>query len=194
MTASPAKIAAARRNGKKGGAPRKTLNKARIFGHLMSEGLTVRQAARIMGVCEDTCWTWMKEDRRLSEAYKKGRAWAVRRVEDSLHDKAIGMTLPDCHVTQYEGVVTVTPLEKHLAPDTLAQIFYLKNRAPERWADRTGSSQTVTVAGLPEAVSDRIRALARAKASGQLARPVVEVQEVKPSPTFKPTERLWSDY
>jgi alkanesulfonate monooxygenase SsuD/methylene tetrahydromethanopterin reductase-like flavin-dependent oxidoreductase (luciferase family) len=105
---------------------------------------------------------------------------------DSLADKALGMVLPDCHVTAYEGQVTVTPLEKHLAPDTLAQIFWLKNRDPKNWSDRQEVHTTTTIAGLPESVMDRIRAAAKARAEG---RPVVDVQEVKPKalPPAKPS-------
>ena len=63
----------------------------------------------------------MKDDAGLRRACKKGQAQMTNRVEHALAHKAVGMVLPDSHVSNYQGVVTVTPLEKHLAPDTLAQ-------------------------------------------------------------------------
>ena len=85
------------------------------------------------------------------------------RLEASLFRRALGMTLPDCHVSSYEGAITVTPLTKHLPPDTLALIFALKNVRGSNWSDKQMLDVQGTVAGVPEAVLDRLRAMHRAE-------------------------------
>jgi hypothetical protein len=40
-------------------------------------------------------------------------AAADAHVEKALFQRAIGYLAPDCHVSQYEGRITITPLEKH---------------------------------------------------------------------------------
>lgn len=118
----------------------------------------------------------MRESRRLSEAYKRGRRFGVQRVVDALQSKAEGMTLPDSHVSSYEGQITVTPVVKHLAPDTLAQIFYCKNRDPAHWSDRQDVRLETTVAGLPEAMLDRMR---KAALDGQRLAKAIDVSSVQ---------------
>jgi hypothetical protein len=191
VPASPAKLAAARRNGQKGGAPRKTLNKLKIVEALASQGSTMAEVSRTLGVGRDTLWRWMKEDRRLSNAYKRGGAMRDRRIVDALADKALGMVLPDCHVSQHQGIVTVTPLEKHLAPDTLAQIFWLKNRDPQHWNDRQITTVEHSIAGVSPDVIARMKALGRAKAAGK---PMIEVQEVKALPAPAPAKEAYWNY
>jgi DNA-binding transcriptional regulator YiaG len=188
MPVSPAKIVSARRNGKRGGRPEKHLDKIKVVSNLVAEGFSWDHIAKTLNISKDTLWRWRSTSRRLSDAIKKAQAVLTLRVEDSLVSRALGMTLPDFHVSQYKGKVTVTPLTKHLAPDTLACIFYLKNRAPERWADRQDVRVQQTAADLPEAVVERIRALARAKSSGGMK--PIEVQEVKQLPQAK--EHYWN--
>jgi|HubBroStandDraft_5_1064220.scaffolds.fasta_scaffold220726_1 DNA-binding XRE family transcriptional regulator len=192
-----AKIAASRANGKLGGKlPTMSQHrKIAALTNLLECGFTETEAAQKLGVRRETVWQWKKDDRRVANAVKKGRDKLTQRVESALAHKALGMVLPDSHVSNYQGVVTVTPLEKHLAPDTLAQIFFLKNRAPDRWCDRTETSQTVTVAGLPEAVSERIRALARQKNLKPAQGQVIDVPaSPEPANEAPPTQRLWSEY
>ena len=47
--------------------------------------------------------------------------------------------------TDSNGNTTTRTVTKHQAPDTKAAIFWLKNRAPDRWSDRTEVDHTITV-------------------------------------------------
>jgi hypothetical protein len=96
-------------------------------------------------------------------------------MEEALMARAVGMTMPDTHVSVYKGDVTLTPMKKHLAPDTLALIFGLKNLDPKHWADRQDIKVEQTIAGLPEGALERMRALARAKSGGK----VIDVESKK---------------
>ncbi len=57
-------------------------------------------------------------------------------VEAALLRRALGTTIRETRREETEkGEKTVTT-EKELAPDISAQIFYLKNRLPDRWQDK----------------------------------------------------------
>ncbi len=60
----------------------------------------------------------------------------VQEVEAALLQRALGMTLREVRVEETDkGEKTVTT-EKAVPPDLAAQIFYLKNRMPERWREK----------------------------------------------------------
>jgi len=78
---------------------------------------------------------------------------------EALYERAIGYTAPDCHVSQYKGIVTVTPFEKHFPPDTTACIFWLKNRKPAEWRDRSevALEKQQEIAGVPPEMLEVLR-------------------------------------
>lgn len=61
---------------------------------------------------------------------------ATQAVEAALLQRALGMTIREVRreVTD-KGVKTIVT-EKEVAPDYTAQIFFLKNRRPDRWRDK----------------------------------------------------------
>ena len=179
----------------RGGASRKTVHRETVIETLAAQGFNLHQIAAAIDVNRKTLWRWFGESKRLRLSYQKGAALRNVQVTDALHARAVGMVLPDSAVTQYQGNVTITPIEKHLAPSELAQIFWLKNRLPAEWADRTERSETVTIAGLPEAALERMRALARAKNGfGPGPKPAIELAPA-PEPAPEPAkDRYWNDY
>jgi len=58
-------------------------------------------------------------------------------VANKLFQRATGYSHDDVHISNYQGQVCITPIIKHYAPDTTACIFWLKNRRPDLWRDRT---------------------------------------------------------
>ena len=58
-------------------------------------------------------------------------------VENALLKRALGYdyTEEKVEVSEKDGR-KVTQTVKHVAPDTTAQIFWLKNRRPDRWRDK----------------------------------------------------------
>ena len=79
---------------------------------LGAQGLTSGQIAKCLGVSWSTIDRRRKEFDEIEEAIKKGEALGVQQVSNALMRSAV----EDKNVT--------------------AQIFYLKNRAPDQWADR----------------------------------------------------------
>lgn len=99
-------------------------------------GATDAELADFFHVAESTVSLWKKEHADFSEALKRGKETADAEVASKLFNRACGYSHPDVHLSNYQGQVTVTPITKHYAPDTVACIFWLKNRRPDLWRDR----------------------------------------------------------
>jgi hypothetical protein len=71
------------------------------------------------------------------ESIKKGKEQADAKVAESLFKRANGYTCPDVDIKVIDKEVVITKLKKHYPPDTIAAIFWLKNRQKDNWRDRT---------------------------------------------------------
>jgi len=87
-------------------------------------------------VAESTFNLWKTVHPEFSESLKGGKDLVDAEVAAKLFHRAMGYEHEDVHVSNYQGVITVTPLVKHYPPDTTAAIFWLKNRQPQRWRDK----------------------------------------------------------
>ena len=75
------------------------------------DGLTDEQIARNMGINPATLYEWKKKYPKIAESLKRSKDVADRQVENALFENAIS------------GNIT-------------AQIFWLKNRKPDKWRDK----------------------------------------------------------
>jgi len=75
------------------------------------EGLTDEQIAHNIGITAKTLYEWKNRFCEICETLKKGKAVVDYQVENALLEKALG-------------------------GDTTAQIFWLKNRRPDKWRDK----------------------------------------------------------
>lgn len=75
------------------------------------DGLTDEQIAHNCGITATTLYDWKNRFTEISEALKRGKEVVDYQVENALLKKAIG-------------------------GDTTAQIFWLKNRRPDKWRDK----------------------------------------------------------
>ena len=58
-------------------------------------------------------------------------------VENALLKRALGYDYEEVKTETENGVVTkVTTITKQVVPDVTAQIFWLKNRRPDKWRDK----------------------------------------------------------
>lgn len=105
---------------------------------LARAGLTVREAARAMGVSKATLMRWQRDHGELKAALAEGRALADAVVEDSLYRRARGLTVTETreYRDRSGGLTQTVTIERELPPDVAACIFWLKNRRPERWRDK----------------------------------------------------------
>lgn len=115
------------------------------------DGLTDRQIAKNMGISYSTFRAWRDTYPALSAPLKKSKEIADLEVENALHKKALGYTTEvkktfKCRVVEYDPE-TGKKLreyeelrtgidEVHVPADTLAEIYWLKNRRPDKWRDK----------------------------------------------------------
>lgn len=100
-------------------------------------GATDREVAEFIGVSERTLYRWQAEHEAFRQALKVGKESADERVERSLYRRATGYSFDAVKIFQYQGKEVVVPYTEHVAPDTTACIFWLKNRKPDQWRDVT---------------------------------------------------------
>lgn len=106
-------------------------------------GLTIEQIAKNLGISKVTFYKYISEHTELSERLKKGKEVVDIEVENALLKRALGykvdeitkelITDEETGISELKVTKVVT---KEVAPDTTAQIFWLKNRKPEEWRDK----------------------------------------------------------
>lgn len=100
------------------------------------DGLTDEQMAQRMGITAKTLYEWKKRYGKICEALKKGKEVVDYQVENALLSAAL------------EG-------------NTTAQIFWLKNRRPDKWRDKPEESRGARDAEI-NAQDDLMRAIKEA--------------------------------
>lgn len=127
-----------------GGRPSKieTIDLSKVT-HYASKGYTDVELANIFNVTEQTINNWKPKYPQFFESLKSGKLLADAKVEASLFQRACGYSHPEVHITNYLGKVTLTPIIKHYPPDPVSMIFWLKNRNPDEWRDRTDINHNI---------------------------------------------------
>lgn len=111
-------------------------------------GQTDAEMAAFFGVSEATLHRWKHAHKDFCESIKEGKADADAKVAAALFQRALGYSHPDSHISNYQGVVIVTPITKHYPPDTGAAFIWLKNRQPDKWRDRVETDVNVSGEGV----------------------------------------------
>lgn len=105
------------------------------------DGLTNIQIAENMGIAERTLTEWIARFPAISAALKTGKEPVDTQVENALLKRALGYDYEET-ITEVEDLgggktkKHVKRVTRHVAPDTTAQIFWLKNRKPKQWRDK----------------------------------------------------------
>lgn len=106
-------------------------------------GLTDEQLANNIGINVATLYTWKNKYSEINEALKRGKEVVDIEVENSLLKAAKGYFVDEekTYISEANGVVTKRKeiTKKYIAPNTTAQIFWLKNRKPVEWRDKVFS-------------------------------------------------------
>ena len=117
------------------------------------DGLTDEQIAENMGIHRDTLIEWKKKYSDISDTLKRGKEIVDIQVENALLKRALGYSYKETTHELIEGGMQVTKVvEKEVIPDTTAQIFWLKNRRPDKWRDK----QDLQVSGSLEAEKTKL--------------------------------------
>ena len=106
-------------------------------------GLTIEQIAKNLGISKVTFYKYISEHTELSERLKKGKEVVDIEVENALLKRALGYKVDEItkelitdEKTGISELKVTKVVTKEVAPDTTAQIFWLKNRKPEEWRDK----------------------------------------------------------
>ena len=113
------------------------------------DGLTEQQIAKNVGISDSTLREWKKRFPTISAAIKKGKEVVDIIVENALFKKATGYNATVKKAFKVKRVsydernrriekeeIVIAEEEVHIPPDTTAQIFWLKNRRPDKWRDK----------------------------------------------------------
>jgi hypothetical protein len=104
-------------------------------------GATDKEIASFFDVSEVTLNAWKKSHPEFLKSLKDGKLLADARVSQALYTRATGYELN----------------EKHYPPDTTACIFWLKNRQPEKWRDKTEVvADSTSVADALKEIADKL--------------------------------------
>ncbi len=105
-------------------------------------GATDSEIAKKLGISESTYFEYKKEFSEFSESLKKGKDYVDAEVENALLKRALGYSYEETtREVDANGKKTVKVVTKQVIPDTTAQIFWLKNRRPDKWRDKPADEQ-----------------------------------------------------
>lgn len=120
---------------------------------LAKEGYTDEQFAKLFRITHQTWNNWKKQHPDFFESLKDWKKQADAKVEKSLFERATGYSHTDTKFATHEGFITDSrEYTKHYPPDSTAAIFWLKNRQPDEWRDKS----EIEHKGL-EGLSERMR-------------------------------------
>ena len=112
------------------------------------EGLSDEQIAKNIGINPATLYKWVDKYGEIGKAIKKGKAPVDFEVENALLKSALGH-----YVTIKEPIKVKKEMQKpgvgkvveehiefverqiYIPPNTVAQVFWLKNRKSDKWRD-----------------------------------------------------------
>lgn len=107
------------------------------------DGLTDEQISNNLGISTTTFYEYKNKYPEFSETLKKGKEVVDYEVENALLKRALGYEYKETTKESrwnkekeiYEMVIT-KEVTKQVVPDTVAQIYWLKNRKPKQWRDK----------------------------------------------------------
>lgn len=105
--------------------------------HLAKLGKTNAEIAEAIGINKRTLYLWQKNHPDFFHSVKNMKDAADELVEASLFRRACGYSHEDVKMIVHDGEILTQTYTKHYAPDTVAAIFWLKNRQPERWREKS---------------------------------------------------------
>ena len=126
-------------------------------------GLTDEQIAKNIGINRTTLYDWKKKEVNIANALKKGKEVIDFEVENALLKRALGYEYEE---ETYENGILTKKVKKHVAPDTTAQIFWLKNRKPNNWKDRVETDEDKEAVANASQVIAKIRKVAQEYTDG----------------------------
>lgn len=143
------------------------------------DGLTNEQIAHNIGITTPTLWDWCNKYPKISNALKEGKAPVDLEVENALLKSALGfkekVRKPIKRRIEkqvagkgkiVEEVIDYVEEEVYVPPQTVAQVFWLKNRRPDRWRDKPVEKPTEGTSPIDQ-ITEQIFKLQKEQAEAQ---------------------------
>ena len=118
------------------------------------EGVLEKDIARSLGISVSTLEDYKAKHPEFSEAIKKGKEIGDSAVVNSLFKKCTGAYVKEekaikCKEVYYDEdgrrcereVVNVVVVDTFIPPDTMAMMYWLNNRQPEKWRRNAGKEK-----------------------------------------------------
>jgi hypothetical protein len=120
-------------------------------------GATDKEISDFFNVGEKTLNNWKTDHPEFLQSLKEGKLLSDAEVSSKLYHRALGYSHEDTDIRVISGEIVQTRIIKHYPPDTTACIFWLKNRQPDKWRDKTEViSDNTTVAEALKAMADKL--------------------------------------
>lgn len=131
-----------------------------LFESLLQNGLSLNEICRKVGVSRTIVRIWKKKYPDFKNALKRGKDPVDRNVVSALYRSAVGYEFREVvtepkklslkEIEERSKMENPPPIPlvekkvttKYIPPNVIAQIFWLKNRLPEQWKDRTDTKVT----------------------------------------------------
>jgi len=106
---------------------------------MAEKGLTDEQMGQELGISRSTLSKWKVDNPGFAKELKDWKLQADSEVEKSLYQRACGYSFPSKtkEIESEDGEIIVQTITKHIPPDSTSMIFWLKNRQPSEWRDKT---------------------------------------------------------
>ena len=112
------------------------------------DGLTDEQIAKNLGIGIRTFYEYKEKYPQFSQFLKRGKEVVDIEVENALLKRALGYTYDEeTYEELSDGTSKSKVVTKHIPGDTTAQIFWLKNRKPGVWRDKTAVEHSGEIKG-----------------------------------------------
>jgi len=100
-------------------------------------GFTIEEIANFWNVSPRSLYRWLNKYPEFCHTLKIAKQEADQEVEKSLFKRANGYEYEEkTFEKRGDKVVLTKKVIKNMAPDTTAEIFWLKNRQPDKWRDK----------------------------------------------------------
>ena len=108
-------------------------------------GATDIEIADLFEVSVGALAKWKKKYPEFGEALRRGKDVANAEVASKLYKRAVGYSYTEVTKRVVGGKEQETVTHKHMPPDVTACIFFLKNRAKDKWKDKHETEHTGNV-------------------------------------------------
>ena len=125
-------------------------------------GLIDKELADFFKISESTLNSWKITYPDFLESIKRGKLIADVNVVEKLYERACGSEHDDLHIAVIGQKIVKTKIVKKYPPETVACIFWLKNRQPEKWRDVQAVAHEGAVAVASMKASPEIESVALA--------------------------------